>query len=235
MLKISNLETYYGDVRIIKGISLEMQEGKLIAIFGPNGHGKSTLLKTICGLVKPTSGTIEFQGIDVAKLNMMQIVDLGLVYVPEDRHLFPEMTVMENLRMGAYIKRARSKEKQNLEYVFSLFPKLDTLKNRTAGNLSGGEARMLTIGRGLMSGAKLLCIDEPSLGLAPNLRTEVIRKTAEIRNLGVSVILVEQSTIEAAEEADDIYLIENGVVVFSGTPEQAKNNPQFMETFLGVV
>ena len=235
MLKVNNLETYYGDVQIIKGISLEVKEGELIAIFGPNGHGKSTLLKAICGLVKPAGGSIEFMGHDISKMSMPQIVNSGLVYVAEDRHLFPEMTVMENLRMGAYIKRARAHEAENLEYIFSIFPKLKILKNRTAGNLSGGEARMLTIGRGLMSDAKLLCIDEPSLGLAPNLRTEVLKKAAEIRKRGISVILVEQSTIEAAEEADYIYLIEDGRIVFDGTREQAQNNPQFMETFLGVV
>ncbi len=234
MLQIRDVETKYGEIQIIKGITLHVKRGELAAMFGPNGHGKSTLLKTICGLIKPTAGCIEFLGEDTRKLPTYQLVEKGLVYVPEDRHLFPEMTVMENLKLGAYIKNARAKYDENLEFVMKLFPKLKVLAKQTAGTLSGGEARMLTIGRGLMSDAKMLCIDEPSLGLAPNLREDVFKAIEEIKNSGISILLVEQSTTLAADLADHVYLLEDGRIVFHGSPSEANNNEKFMETFLGI-
>ncbi len=234
MLQIRDIETYYGDVQIIKGVSLHVEQGELVAMFGPNGHGKSTLLKAICGLLKPSTGSVEFMGSSIVGMPTHKIVEMGLVYVPEDRHLFPEMTVMENLKLGAYIPNARKKQKENLEFVMELFPKLQILEKQTAGTLSGGEARMLTIGRGLMSDAKLLCIDEPSLGLAPNLRVDVFHKIEEIKKRGISVLLVEQSTTMAADMADRVYLLEDGQIVFQGSREEAKGNQRFMETFLGI-
>jgi branched-chain amino acid transport system ATP-binding protein len=234
MLQIRDVETQYGEIQIIKGITLSVKEGELVAMFGPNGHGKSTLLKAICGLLKPTAGTIEFLGKDICKMPTHEIVECGLVYVPEDRHLFPEMTVVENLKLGAYIKSARTKYDENIEFVMNLFPKLKVLAKRVAGTLSGGEARMLTIGRGLMSNAKMLCIDEPSLGLAPNLREDVFKAIDEIKKSGFSVLLVEQSTTAAADLADHVYLLEDGRIVFHGTREEARNNEKFMETFLGI-
>lgn len=234
MLNAKNVNFFYGEIQVLTNVSIQVEEGEFVAIFGPNGHGKSTLLKVICGLLKPSSGTITYNGGVIHDLPTQKIVDLGLVYIPEDRNLFPEMTVMENLRMGAYARHARPKIKENLEFVFHLFPKLKKLSNRTASGLSGGEARMLAIGRGLMSNPKFLAIDEPSFGLAPNLRVDVFRAIDEIRERAVSILLVEQSTTIAAQYAHRIYAIEDGKIMFEGTNEEAMSNEKIRKIFLGI-
>lgn len=234
MLSVKNVNFAYGEIQVLTDISIEVGEGQFVAIFGPNGHGKSTLLKVICGLQKPKSGIVEYDGQPIHHLATQEIVERGLVYIPEDRNLFPEMTVMENLKMGAYAKNARAKFSENLDFVFQLFPKLKILINRTASGLSGGEARMLAIGRGLMSNPRFLTIDEPSLGLAPNLRVDVFKAIEEIRQRGVSILLVEQSTSIAARYADYIYVIEDGKIMFDGTNEEATNNETIRKIFLGV-
>ena len=176
MLEVDTISTFYGEFQAIHDVSLQVPDGSLVSIFGPNGHGKSTLLKTICGLMKPASGTIRFDGREIQGLPTHKLVEMGVVLISEERHLFPEMTVMENLRLGAYAKTARKKEKENFEFVFDMFPKLKVLSKKAAQTLSGGEARMLAIGRGLMSNARFLAIDEPSFGLAPILRTQVFEQ-----------------------------------------------------------
>lgn len=234
MLKVEQIDFFYGEVQVLTNISINVNAGECVAIFGPNGHGKSTLLKVICGLYKPAKGEIYFDGQIISQLPTQAIVDLGLVYIPEDRNLFPEMTVLENLRIGAYAKHARPHIKENLEFVYHLFPKLKMLNNRLASGLSGGEARMLAIGRGLMSNPRFLAIDEPSFGLAPNLRVEVFRAIDEIRQRGASILLVEQSTTIASDYANRIYAIEDGKIVFEGNKVEAYNNEEIRRIFLGI-
>jgi len=234
MLKTDNIFTYYGEVCVLKNINLQVEDGELVSLFGPNGHGKSTLLKTICGLIKPVKGEVIYNDERLDKMKMTEIVEKGVVYVPEDRDLFPQMTVEENLLMGSNPKRAREMEIRNMEYVFDLFPKLKVIRKQFASTLSGGEARMLTIGRGLMSNPDFLAIDEPSLGLAPNLRKDVFNSIDGIRNKGVSILLVEQSTPLAAEIADRIYLLEEGEITFSGKSDKALSDEQLKKLFFGV-
>lgn len=234
MLKVQNVDFFYGEVQVLTDVSIRVDEGEYVAIFGPNGHGKSTLLKVICGLLKPASGIVEYAGMAIQGRSSQQILNWGLVYIPEDRNLFPEMTVLENLKMGAYSQRARPNEGKNLEFVYHLFPKLKTLSNRLASGLSGGEARMLAIGRGIMSDPKFLAIDEPSFGLAPNLRVDVFKAIEEIRNRGVSILLVEQSTTIAAKYTDRIYALEDGKIVFEASRAEALNNEGFKKIYLGV-
>jgi branched-chain amino acid transport system ATP-binding protein len=234
MLEVDKINTFYGQFQALKEVSVKVDDGELVVVFGPNGHGKSTLLKTICGLLTPTSGSIKFCEEQINGLPTEKIVEMGLVYVPEDRHLFPEMTVLENLKLGACNRNALPKEKENLDYVFQLFPKLKEWRKRPASTLSGGEARMLAIGRGLMSNAKFLALDEPSLGLAPNLRIDVFNKIKEIKESAISVLLVEQNVIEASKLADRIYLIEDGRIVLEGREEEVLSNEHVREVFLGI-
>lgn len=234
MLELSKVNTFYGEFQALHDVSLTVAEGQLVAMFGPNGHGKSTLLKTVCGLLKPASGSVKFQGRELTDLEMPRIVEMGVVYIAEDRHLFPEMTVLENLKMGAINLHARSKESENLEFVFRLFPQLRVLQRKPAMTLSGGEARMLAIGRGLMADAQLLAIDEPSLGLAPKLRSEVFHKIQGIRESGASILIVEQSTSQIADMADYVYLIENGRVVFEGRSMEDISDENLKKVFLGI-
>jgi len=234
MLKIDKLNFSYGEVPVLTDISLQVEDGGFVVLLGPNGHGKSTLLKTICGLESPDSGYIEYEGLEIDKLPVQKIVEMGLVYIAEDRHLFPDMSVIDNLMMGAFNKNAREKEDANLNFVFQLFPKLKDLRKQVASSLSGGEARMLAIGRGLMSNANFLALDEPSFGLAPKLRVEVFKKIAEIKEKGASILLVEQSATLASNYADKIYILEDGKIVFDGTKEEAMNNQEVREVFLGV-
>jgi branched-chain amino acid transport system ATP-binding protein len=234
MLELDKVNTYYGEFQALKEVSLKVNDGELVALFGPNGHGKSTLLRTICGLLPPASGSVKFNGTEISKLPTEKIVRMGLVYIAEERHLFREMTVLENLKLGAYCRNARQKEGQNLDYVFQLFPRLKEWRNRVASTLSGGEARMLAIGRGLMSSARFLAIDEPSFGLAPNLTKDVFNKISEIQQSGISILLVEQNIAQASELADRIYLMEDGRIVFEGGKEEALSNEHVKEVFLGM-
>ena len=198
MLEVDKINTFYGEFQALKEVSIKVNDGELVVIFGPNGHGKSTLLKTICGLLTPTSGCIKFDGKQVNGVPTPKIVEMGIVYIAEERHLFPEMTVLENLKLGAYNRDVRPKENENFDYVFQLFPRLKEWRKRITSTLSGGEARMLAIGRGLMSAAKFLAIDEPSFGLAPNLSTDVFNRIKEIKESGISVLLVEQSIAQVS-------------------------------------
>lgn len=234
MLEANNINSFYGEFQVLYDVSLKVNDGELVVVFGPNGHGKSTLLKTICGLHPPASGSIKFDGEETIRWSAIKLVEKGIVYIAEDRHLFPEMTVLENLELGAYSTNARPKMAESLEYVLELFPGLKERINKQAQTLSGGEARMLAIGRGLMSNARFLVIDEPSFGLAPYLKTEVFHKISEVNKGGITVLLVEQDVAEASELADRIYLMENGRIVLEGGKEEVMRNKHVKEVFLGL-
>lgn len=233
MLELKKINTYYGQFHAIRDVSFSIDQGDFFLIVGPNGHGKSTLLKTICGLLRTASGQIVFNSTEITRLATDKIVEMGLVYVAEERHLFPQMTVLDNLKLGAYNTQARTKERETLEYVFHLFPRLSEFQNRYAATLSGGESRMLTLGRGIMSCAKLLAIDEPSFGLAPILRNEVFNKINEINSNGLTVLLVEQNVNQVVNFVDRICLIEDGSIVFDGPREEALLNEHVKNVFLG--
>ena len=234
ILDVRNLDCFYQDLHVLIQATLKLYEGKITALFGPNGHGKSTLLKTICGLLAPASGSVKWNGQELTRLPTQKIVEMGVVYIAEERHLFPDMTVLDNLILGAYNASARKKRAQNLEYVLELFPRLQGHKKRLARTLSGGEAQMVAIGRGLMSSAQFLAIDEPSFGLAPIVRTEVFSTISEIRKTGISILLVEQSTTEISGLADRVYLMEDGRIVLEGSEEEVMGNEHVKKAFLGI-
>jgi branched-chain amino acid transport system ATP-binding protein len=234
MLMVNNLNTYYGESHVLRDVSISVKPGEVVVMLGPNGHGKSTLLKSICGLVDQTQGEITYKGKDINGLATEKIVNLGLTYIAENRELFPHMTVLENLKLGAYSKNARPYEKENLEWVFDLFPRLVDRKKQFASTMSGGEARMLAVARGLMSNADFLCVDEPSLGLQPSLRHEIFSIIRQINNQGKTVLLVEQNIPQIAEMADRIYVMEEGKISFEGNKNEALNNEHLKEVFLGM-
>jgi len=234
MLNVSNLNTYYGESHVLLDVSITVEQGEVVVMLGPNGHGKSTLLKTICGLVPSTSGTITYRGETINKLPTDKIVNMGLIYIAENRELFPYMSVLENLKMGAYSKNARPHQKENLERVLALFPRLKERTKQMASTLSGGEAKMLAVARGLMSNADFLCVDEPSLGLQPSLRHEIFANIKQINEQGKTVLLVEQNIPQIAELADRIYVMEEGKISFEGNKDEAFGNEHLREIFLGM-
>ena len=234
MLTITDLNAYYGQFHVLHHVSCEVRQGEVVVMLGPNGHGKSTLLKAVCGLVDQVEGRITYKGADIAGMSTEKLVDQGIVYFPENRELFGEMTVLENLKLGAYSPNARKMEKKNLSKVFELFPVLASRKKQLASTMSGGEARMPAIARGLMSNADFLCIDEPSLGLQPNLRVEVFNILKEINRQGKTILLVEQNIPQIAELADRIYVLEEGHITFQGDTETALRDDRLKEIFLGM-
>ncbi len=234
MLEVERIDTFYDQFQVLREVSISVNEKELVVLFGPNGHGKSTLLKTVCGLLTPASGSIKYNDMEITNLTTKKIVELGITYVAEERNLFPQMTILENLKLGAYNVNARQKEEENLQYVFGMFPQLRDRTKQFVSTLSGGEARMLAVGRGLMSNAAFLAIDEPSLGLAPYLRTDVLTKISEINERGKSILLVEQSSPKALDIAHRIYLMEEGKIAFHGNKEEALNGNDFKEAFLGM-
>jgi len=234
MLTITDLDAHYGQFHVLQRVSCEVREGEVVVMLGPNGHGKSTLLKSVCGLVDRVDGTIAYKGEEITGWSTEKLVNHGIIYIAETRELFGEMTVLENLKLGAYSRNARPMEKKNLARVFELFPRLAARKKQLAATMSGGEARMLAIARGLMSNADFLCIDEPSLGLQPNLRVEVFHIIKEINRQGKTILLVEQNIPQIAELADRIYLLEEGAITFEGSTEAATRNEHLREIFLGM-
>jgi branched-chain amino acid transport system ATP-binding protein len=234
MLNVNNLNAYYGESHVLKDVSIAVNEGEVVVMLGPNGHGKSTLLKSICGLVEKKDGQITYQDEEINGMVTEKLVDLGVIYISENRELFPHMTVLENLKLGAYTKNARSHEKKNLERVFALFPRLVERQKQLATTMSGGEARMLAVARGLMSNPDFLCIDEPSLGLQPSLRHEIFSTIKQINEQGKTVLLVEQNIPQIAELADRIYVMEEGQITFSGSKDEALGNEALKEIFLGM-
>ncbi len=234
MLQVSNLSAWYGEARVLEQVSVSVDQGQVAVMLGPNGHGKSTLLKAICGLAERISGEIAYQDRPISGLTPDKLVNMGVVYIAENRELFPYMTVLENLKLGAYSKAARPHEKRNMERVFSLFPRLEERCTQLASTMSGGEAKMLAVARGLMSNADFLCIDEPSLGLQPSLRMELFATIKEINKQGKTILLVEQNIPHIAELADKIYVMEEGRVSFEGNSDEALQNEHLKEIFLGM-
>ncbi len=234
MLNVKGLNAYYGESHVLKDVSIDVNQGEVVVVLGPNGHGKSTLLKSICGLVEKKEGEINYSNQEINGLETENLVDLGVIYISENRELFPYMTVMENLKLGAYTKRARAQEKENLEKVLALFPRLVERKKQFASTMSGGEARMLAVARGLMADPDFLCIDEPSLGLQPSLRHEIFSTIKQINEQGKTVLLVEQNIPQIAELADRIYVLEEGQISFEGNKEEALGNEHLKEIFLGM-
>lgn len=234
MLNVNNLNAFYGEFHVLKDVALSVGEGQVVVMLGPNGHGKSTLLKAICGLAGNVNGEVIYKGQNIKGMAAQKLVNMGITYIAENRELFPYMSVMENLKLGAYSKNARAKEKENLEKVFDLFPQLVSRTKQLASTMSGGEARMLAIARGLMSNADFLCIDEPFLGLQPNLRLEVFKTIKEINRQGKTVLLVEQNIPQITELADKIYVMEEGQISFEGDKDEALSNDHLKEIFLGL-
>jgi len=234
MLELRNLTVNYGAITALHGISLSVQDGKIVTLIGANGAGKTTALKTISGLLKPKSGEILYGGNNIAGQPPHQIVKLGLSHVPEGRMIFANLTVMENLQLGAYLQKDRQIIRQELEHVFALFPRLKERETQIAGTLSGGEQQMLAIGRALMSRPKFLMLDEPSLGLAPLLVKTIFEKIVEInRQQGITILLVEQNANLALEISHFGYVLETGKVVVRGDSAALRQNPQVKSAYLG--
>ncbi len=233
MLKIKNLDAYYGDLQALWGVSMEVNEGELVALVGPNGAGKTTTLKVITGLLKPGSGSIHFNDQCLDREEAHKIVGLGISQVPEGGRVFTGMSVLENLELGAFNPEARKDKDQSLKWVYGIFPRLKERKNQRAGTLSGGERQMLAIGRALMSKPKLLLLDEPSFGLAPVLVEQIFEMITEINRQGVTVLLVEQNIRAALELAHRAYVIENGRVVGQGVHEDLLSFESVRSAYLG--
>lgn len=219
MLAIDDLYVSYDELKVIQGVTLKVNEGELVGLVGPNGHGKTTLLKAICGLIRPLAGRVYFENQNVTGMNAPDLVHRGLVYVAEERNLFRQMTVLENLLLGAYDERARKRCEQSFRFVFSLFPRLEERKNQIADTLSGGEAQMLALGRGIMSCAKCMAIDEPSLGLAPNLAEQMLETIGGMSKAGITILLVEQSLAQIEGIVGRVYYMEDGRIAFDGSVE----------------
>ena len=233
MLRIENLDFSYGDLQVLWGISLEVHMGEIVTVLGGNGAGKSTTLKNISRLVRPSRGSITFEGADLGKLESHQVVELGVVQVPEGRRIFPEMTVLENLRMGSFIKSTRPDRQRNIERAFTLFPRLAERQKQLGGTLSGGEQQMLAIGRGLMTNPRLLLLDEPSLGLSPLFVKNIFEIIKEINRQGTTILLVEQNVFQSLRISHRAYVLETGRVVLSGTGEELLGNEHVKKAFLG--
>lgn len=215
MLRIRDVTSAYGDIQVLRGVSLDVGDGEIVALLGPNGHGKSTLLKAIAGVHPATGGSIELDGEEIVAEPPHRIVQRGVAYIPEERHLFPEMTVFENLRLGAYTRRARERFEEDLAFVYEIFPRLRERRYQACQSLSGGESRMVAIARGLMSGARILLVDEPSIGLAPGLKKGVYEAIRRINQQGgISVLLVEQEIDHALRLAGRVYLLKKGEILF---------------------
>ncbi|WP_423802699.1 ABC transporter ATP-binding protein [Neobacillus sp. SAB-20_R2A] len=232
MLKVSGIETFYGKIQALKGVSLEVEQGKIVTILGANGAGKTTTMKTIAGLIKPKTGTIEFLGENVTGLRPDQLVKKGISLVPEGRAILSGMTVMENLDMGAYQRKDKEVEK-DLEDVMKRFPILKERKNQLGGTLSGGQQQMLAIARALLARPKLLLLDEPSMGLAPLIVAEIFKIIKEIKDAGTTVLVVEQNAKQALKIADYGYVLETGKVIIHGKAKELLEDPRIVEAYLG--
>lgn len=233
MLKVNNLEVSYGSVQALKGISLEVKKGEVVTLIGSNGAGKSTLLKTISGLVSPQAGTIFFEGKEVTNLSPDKIVSLGIAHVPEGRKIFTNMTVFENLRIGAYQRKDKENISKDMDEIFGLFPILEERKEQMAGTLSGGEQQMLALSRALLSKPKLIILDEPSLGLAPVMVDTVFDVIDEIRKTGITILLVEQNANLALESSERAYVLETGKIKIVGQSKDLLEDEKIIEAYLG--
>ena len=233
LLEVEGLNVYYGAIQALKGISFNVDEGEIVTLIGANGAGKSTTLKTISGLQRPRSGSIKFRGVDITTVEPHKIVADGISHVPEGRRVFANLTVRENLLLGAFTVNDRNKIARNMERVFARFPRLKERLNQPAGTLSGGEQQMLATGRGLMSEPKLLLLDEPSMGLSPILVQQIFDIIREINQAGTSILLVEQNAYMALSIASRAYVLETGSIVLSGDAAKLRENPKVRAAYLG--
>jgi branched-chain amino acid transport system ATP-binding protein len=234
MLRVSEIEVRYSGVPVIHDVSLEVNQGELVSVVGSNGAGKSTLLKTIAGSLHPTKGSIQFENKEIRRLSTPEIVRAGITYIPEARLIFGPLSVEENLELGAYILRHADEVKKNLESVYQLFPRLEERRLQLGGTLSGGEQQMLAIGRGLMSNPKLLMLDEPSLGLMPKLVDEMLEAVAKLKEVGKTILLVEQKVRESLELSDRAYVLQTGRTIHHGTSQELLNAEIIKKAFLGL-
>ena len=234
MLEIKNLNLFYGQIQVLHDISFTVNSGEIVALIGANSSGKTSLISAISGIVPITSGEMYFHSQNITSLKPHQIVESGIVHIPEGRHLFPQMTVMENLQMGAYPETARNNINRTLESVFSLFPKLQERRDQLAGSLSGGEGQMLAIARGLMAMPKLLMLDEPSLGLAPAIVKNIFQIIKQLHSAQTTILLVEQNVRQSLEIANRAYVIENGKIVLSGSGQSLLDDDRIRKAYLGL-
>jgi branched-chain amino acid transport system ATP-binding protein len=233
MLKVENLSVQYGVIEAVKDVSFEVNEGEVVTLIGANGAGKTSILRTISGLVRPSAGTISYLGNEIQKVPARKIVADGLAQVPEGRHVFAGLTVMENLEMGAFLKNNREENQANLKKIFARFPRLEERKNQDAATLSGGEKQMLAMGRALMSQPKLLLLDEPSMGLAPIFIQEIFDIIQDIQKQGTTVLLIEQNANKALSIANRGYVLETGKIVLSGTGKELLASDEVRKAYLG--
>lgn len=231
---MNGIEVFYGDLQALRGVSLEVNAGEIISIVGSNGAGKSTTLMTLSGILKPRRGEIYFNGDPIHIASSSRIVEAGIVQIPEGRQIFPSLTVLENLEMGAQFPRAKRGRKETMEWVLRLFPRLEERENQLAGTLSGGEQQMLAIGRGLMSRPTLLMLDEPSLGLSPILVKAIFSIIREINQHGTTILLVEQNVFHSLTLSHRGYVLENGAIVISGTGQELLKNQHIRQSYLGL-
>ena len=233
MLEIRDLQVYYGMIQAIKGISLDVNQGEVIALIGANGAGKTTTLHTITGLLKPKAGSILFDGVDITRIAPHKIVSMGMAHVPEGRRVFSELTVLQNLRLGAYTRNDKNEIEESLAGVYKRFPRLEERKNQIAGTLSGGEQQMLAMGRALMSKPKIILMDEPSMGLSPILVNEIFQIIQDVSADGVTVLLVEQNAKKALSIADRAYVLETGTISLEGNAQDLLNDDSIKKAYLG--
>jgi branched-chain amino acid transport system ATP-binding protein len=233
LLNVENLQVSYGAIHALKGVTFNMDEGEIVALIGANGAGKSTTLNTISGIIRPDSGSISFKEEDITQISPAQIVQMGIVQVPEGRKIFARMSVRENLEMGAYTLDDKTQIRDHMKRVFDIFPRLEERQAQIGGTLSGGEQQMLATGRGLMADPKLLLLDEPSMGLAPILVEQIFEVIQDINQQGVSILLVEQNAQMALSIADRAYVMETGTVALSGKASKLVQNPMVREAYLG--
>jgi branched-chain amino acid transport system ATP-binding protein len=234
LLGVEDLHVSYGAIRAVRGISLRVDQGEIVTLIGANGAGKSTTVRTVAGIERPVSGRIQFEGQNVTAALPESLVRRGIMLVPEGRHIFPRMSVTENLLMGAFTRRDKAGIQESIDQVFTLFPRLREREGQLGGTLSGGEQQMLAIGRGLMSQPRLLMLDEPSLGLAPILVETIFQIVREINSRGTSILLVEQNANKALEVADRAYVLETGSVVMEGTGRELLESPEVQKAYLGM-
>ncbi len=233
MLEVKDLQVYYGVIQALKGISFEVNQGEVIALIGANGAGKTTTLQTLTGIIPAKSGSISFEGRDITKVPAHKIVEMGMAHVPEGRRVFAEMSVYENLLMGAYTRKDKNEISQSLANVYKRFPRLEERKNQRAGTLSGGEQQMLAMGRALMSKPRIILMDEPSMGLSPIFVNEIFDIIKEVSEGGTTVLLVEQNAKKALSIADRAYVLETGNITLSGKAEDLLNDESVQKAYLG--
>ena len=233
LLEVKGLEVYYGVIQALKGIDFEVNEGEIVTLIGANGAGKTTTMQSVIGLIPPKAGTVRFEGKDITHLHCHKIVSLGMSQVPEGRRIFQELTVYQNLLMGAYIQKDKKAIKEDIKKIYARFPRLEERKNQIAGTLSGGEQQMLAMGRALMSRPKLLMLDEPSMGLSPLLVDEVFTIIKDLNKEGTTVLLVEQNAGKSLAISDRAYVLENGKIVLSGTGEELLQSEEVKKAYLG--